>query len=155
MLDFARFHHRLDTLSWRSTMRHLPLRFALIMLASTLTGCLLALVKLPVGARAHTPEAKYVQWWEQVEACSGRSARFDRVNWFVVPGAQSFAYRGRTVEAYWLSYRHQIILGESSVDDGRLVRHEMLHDILDTGDHPREYFATRCGRLVRRPRQFD
>ncbi len=155
MLGFARFKHRLDTLSWRSTMRYLPLRFALILLASTLSGCLLALVKLPVGARPHTPEAKYVQWWEQVEACSERSAPFDRVTWFVVPGARSFPYRGRTVQAYWLSYRHQIILGERSIDDERLVRHEMLHDILDTGDHPREYFANRCGRLIRGVSRYD
>jgi hypothetical protein len=34
------------------------------------------------------------------------------------------------------------------VEQGALVRHEMLHDLLGRGDHPAEFFQRRCGAVV-------
>jgi hypothetical protein len=120
----------------------------------TLTAALLACrdvvaPELPAAAEPFAPSAAYAEWWAQIEECSGRTAPFTRVNWFVVPDVDYFVYQGREVIATWLEYRHQIIVSGAYIDDGMVVRHEMLHDLLNTGKHPQEYFGTRCGHLIR------
>ena len=103
---------------------------------------------LPAGAEPFEPPAAYAEWWHQTEACSGREGDFRRVRWFVVPNADYFVVDGRHYEGMWYSHFHYIALASAYVSYGLVVRHEMLHDLLDRVDHPPEYFRDRCGGLV-------
>ena len=106
---------------------------------------------LPPDAREFTPEAVYRDWWAQVEQCSGRTAVFDDVRWYVVPGEDPFRVDGVAypVLGYWERQGNRIVLLQY-VPDSRaaLIRHEALHAILRRTDHPAEFFVERCGEVI-------
>lgn len=103
---------------------------------------------LPEGAVPFGPPPIYRTWWGQVEACSGRTGAFSRVQWFVVPGVDFFIANGQRDNGLWIEHYRYIVLGERRVSDSLVVRHEMLHDLLGSLTHPAEYFDQRCGGLV-------
>jgi hypothetical protein len=55
---------------------------------------------------------------------------------------------GQWVGGYWNRYTNRIVLVEIGIDRGPLVRHEMLHALLQTGGHPRSQFLAACASLV-------
>jgi hypothetical protein len=113
------------------------------LLLSLLLGCLDNFA--PAGAVPFTPPAVYRTWWNAIEACAGLWADFDRVEWYKVPGADypCPAYEGRC-DGWWQP-AHAIYLAYRWHDDRHLVEHEMLHDLLQRGDHPPVFQA--CGVL--------
>ncbi len=121
-------------------------------LAATLAaaGCDLttAPAPLPDGAVPFAPPAQYVTWWDDVQRCAGREARFQDVQWYVVPDAQTFRLRGREWAGWWWESGNRIILAEQYRERAKTVRHEMLHSILQRGDHPTAFFEQRCRGLV-------
>jgi len=126
---------------------------ALFVASATLLGAYrdqsaVAPMPLPGGSQPMVAPDMYARWWAQTEACSGRKGIIRRVSWFVVPNSEFFWYDGGTYDGYWFRYHHQIILASASVPDSAVVRHEMLHDLLDDGSHPREYFGKRCAGIV-------
>lgn len=106
-----------------------------------LLGCLDTFA--PAGAIPFTPPAAYRAWWAAMEACAGVSADFDRVEWYEVQGSAYAcpAYEGRC-EGWWRP-PHAIFMARALVTDQRLAEHEMLHDLLQRGDHPPVFQA--CG----------
>ena len=104
--------------------------------------------ELPASAEPLTPLGVYAEWWRATEECSGRSGTLSRVRWFVVPGSDWFAYRGGRYDGYWWNDVHWITLASARVQDGAIVRHEMLHDLIGRGDHPAAYFRDRCAAIV-------
>lgn len=115
-------------------------------------GGISAPLVLPSGVIPFEAPAVYAQWWADVEACSGRTGDMERVNWFVVPNSKWFTIRGVAYDGYWFEYHHEIVLPSANVKDSLVVRHEMLHDLLNDGEHPREYFVERCGVVLGVPR---
>jgi hypothetical protein len=106
---------------------------------------------LPPGAERFTPPAVYRQWWTLTEACSGLHGSFDAVQWYVLPNASTLQLEdGSVVNAAWEPRGNRIILtaGTDGLYAGDLVRHEMLHALLQGGDHPRDAFIGRCGGVV-------
>jgi len=103
---------------------------------------------LPAGAEALTPLAAYADWWKATEECAGTLGSMSRVSWFVVPNRTSFAYGDGQYDGYWWNGVHWILLAGDKVENGMIVRHEMLHELLGRGDHPAEYFQRRCGSVV-------
>lgn len=93
--------------------------------------------------------APYALWWAATEACSGLRGDLAAVRWATGDSAQ-FAQENIGGEYY--APRHQITLAPRYVLSGRLVRHEMLHALLNlhSGEqHPPAYFRGRCaGYLV-------
>ena len=69
---------------------------------------------------------------------------------FVVPGVDAFPADGRRDNGLWIDHYRYIVLAEAGLSDSLLVRHEMLHDLLDRADHPAGLFVERCGGVVRR-----
>ena len=115
------------------------------------TGCHDFIVlppELPPTAQPLTPLSSYTSWWRATEDCSGTAGELTRVRWFVVPESESFVYRGSRYDGYWWNEVHWITLASAKVEQGALVRHEMLHDLLGRGDHPAEFFQRRCGAVV-------
>lgn len=105
---------------------------------------------IPQGAVALTPPPdSYRGWWQEVEACSGKSASFDAISWYHVPNVGTFSVNGDpNFVGYWQPYHHSITLAGFRIYDADLVRHEALHAILNTVGHPPEYFVTKCGSIV-------
>ena len=122
----------------------------LLLVASVAVGChdSLAPATLPSGSVPMIAPETYARWWAETEACSGRKGTIKRVNWYMVPNSDFFWYGGETYDGYWFRYHHQIILASASIPDSNVVRHEMLHDLLDDGNHPAEFFQKRCGGVV-------
>ena len=82
------------------------------------------------------------------EACSGITASFSAIEWYVVPSVQLFPHDGQDVAGYYDSRRHRIVLAQPGQLYGPLVRHEMLHAIDGAPGHPRSLFLGRCGGVV-------
>ena len=98
-----------------------------------------------------TPDT-YQGWWHEVEACSGKLGDFNAISWYYVPNVNWFTVGSdATVIGYWQPSRHSITLAGLSVNDAYLVRHEALHVILNTVQHPPEYFEQKCASAVVRP----
>jgi hypothetical protein len=131
----------------------LTLRSALLLLVLT-AACsdTTTAPHLVAGAVGWSEQPGYATWWSQMESCSGRQAPISRISWYWTPDQPYFTYQGVDYDGYWFRYRHQIVLGRDHVQDSAVVRHEMLHDLLDRGDHPAEFFVDRCGSLMWRDR---
>ena len=115
---------------------------------ATLAGCELPTEPFPSGAVPFEPPQAYATWWQLTSACSGVSGDFSAIRWFVVPGAQTIPVRGREYHGAWYRDGNRIVLAEGAQQSGPLVRHEMLHALIDRGGHPREYYRSRCGGIV-------
>lgn len=81
-----------------------------------------------------------------VESCSGLQGDLTGVDWFWTFGL--IEINGNQYDGYWFGSGNSIVLAESSIRDGRVVRHEMLHSLLGQGSHPHEYFVTRCAAVA-------
>jgi hypothetical protein len=86
--------------------------------------------------------ALYREWWEKTEACSGLRGDFERIEWLVVPG-YSFECSSGQCAGHWRS-GHQIYLAEEWMMNEMVVRHEMLHDLMNGGGHPNPPFGVGC-----------
>jgi hypothetical protein len=106
-----------------------------------LLGCLDPFA--PASAVAFTPPGSYRIWWAAIESCAGISGDFDRVEWYEVPGSSypCPAYEGRC-EGWWRP-PHTIYMAQDQLANRKLAEHEMLHDLLQRGDHPPVFAA--CG----------
>ena len=102
---------------------------------------------LPEGAEPFTPSAEFTEWWGKTEACSGLSGHLESVKWYVVPGAHSFdtelgEHAGLRIGT---GENVRIVLAGDYSRHELVVRHEMLHALLNRSGHPEEYFVTKCG----------
>ena len=104
------------------------------------------------GSIRFSPPASYFTWWQQMEDCSGLTGDFSSITWYVLPGASRLQVNG--VEWYGAYYpnTNAIVLPEAFLNDSSDIRHEQLHALLRwTMGHPPEYFADKCGALVKDP----
>jgi hypothetical protein len=83
-----------------------------------------------------------------VEGCSGSTAGFADVRWYMVPGS-SFQIDGITAGGYYSRDDNYIVLSDTSAAYSASVRHEMLHAIIRKPGHPRDYFLEKCAAVVR------
>ena len=110
----------------------------LVPLLLLLSGCNFDIV----GDEPMAAPAVYREWWAKTQACSGLSGDFDRVEWMVVPGESFECKSGRCVGHWHPS--HHIYIAEQYLHNEMVVRHEMLHDLLDGGGHPNPPFGQGC-----------
>jgi len=103
---------------------------------------------LPTTAVAFVPPPVYARWWALTTTCAGISRPLAEVSWYVVPGVTQFNLRHETVSAYWTQGSNSIVIADSSVLDGSVVRHEMLHSLVRTRGHPRSAFLEHCLGIV-------
>ena len=95
------------------------------------------------------PPAAYQQWWNLTEQCSGVSGNLADITWYRVPGAGDIPLGdGSSVNGRWDAVGNRIVLAGDSQFEGDLVRHEMLHALLQSGSHPRSEFIGRCSGTV-------
>ena len=110
------------------------------------SACSLWDSEFPDSAALFVPPAQWRVWWEVLEDCSGRRGRFDDVTWFKAPFGE-ITFEGRVAYAMWYADGNKIALSRDLETD-ELVRHEMLHAVLQDGSHSDDYFLRRCGDVV-------
>jgi hypothetical protein len=101
---------------------------------------------LPAGAVAMSPSPDFAVWWSRTEQCSGIDGNFGGVQWYVVPGARTFQSQIGEVVGLWTEaggVTRITIAGDWS-DNELVVRHEMLHALLNREGHPPLYFVQKC-----------
>lgn len=129
-----------------SVMRVVLVLSALLSLALACSGATEPHVAL--GAIQITPPATYPLWWRLTQTCSGLTGDYASVQWYVVPNTTTIPYQGQDVDAYWISNPDRIVLADARRNDGRIVRHEMLHALRHANGHPRDAYLTACGGVV-------
>jgi predicted small lipoprotein YifL len=115
-----------------------------------LAACGLITGPLPPGAERFAPPAVYARWWSMTEACSGHSGDLRVVRWYRVPG-MGLLHEGQEVSGFWGSSPNRIVLADEVIDEGSVVRHEMLHALLQKTGHPRSQFLGACASVVTCP----
>lgn len=127
----------------------------LVLLAALLAGCEGATeLDFPaLDLERFEPPSAYGEWWARTEACSGLEAPLARVRFFEVRAPVSRdgtrfpcgdGRRALECSGVWQA-PHDIYLAPALVRHERLVRHEMLHDLVGTPGHPPVFEA--CGLL--------
>ena len=87
----------------------------------------------------------YQQWWAKTEACSGRHGELGQVAFYAVDAPSGAIKLGKEVaHAWWVRNGNRIYLPANALGEEWLVRHEMLHALLQTGTHPPEVFIDAC-----------
>jgi len=100
----------------------------------------------PDGAVRIEPPAEYRIWWAKTEACAGLLGRFERVDWYVIPGVHVIPTADGPKIGLWerRGRRSHITLAGDYEYSELVVRHEILHALMKNGSHPEEYFGARC-----------
>jgi hypothetical protein len=101
---------------------------------------------LPENAQQVIAPAEYQAWWAATEVCSGRSGDIEDIEWYIVPDAATFETKNGEKVGLWShsSEGVRIVIAGNFADSELVVRHEMLHALLDREGHPSEYFEARC-----------
>ena len=114
-----------------------------IMATAFLCGCLDPFA-VPLGTERFEPPGLYSEYWRAVEQCSGLRGQFDRIRWYAVP-TTPFTCPTTAGSCYGLWREPHDIFVERTAPY-LIVGHEILHDLLQRGDHPPVFRA--CG-LIR------
>ncbi len=117
-----------------SRLRFLPPAFTLLLLAACGFD--------PGDESPMAPPAVYREWWGKTEACSGLTGDFGRVSWSVVVGPSFPCSSGRCA-GHW-EPGHRIYLAEGWAMNEMVVRHEILHELMNGGGHPNPPFGQGC-----------
>lgn len=110
-------------------------------------ACTDLMAPLPSGAVEWNPPARFALWWRMTESCSGRLGDFRAIRWYIMPNTSSFDLDGTQVSGAAIG-KKRIVLADAHRLDGSVVRHEMLHTLLDESGHPRGAFMVACDGVV-------
>jgi hypothetical protein len=101
---------------------------------------------LPDNALRLAVPTEYQAWWQATETCSGITGRLAHIEWYVVPDATTLATPEGAKVGVWSHSDEgmRVVLAGAYADNELVVRHEMLHALLDRPGHPKEYFQDRC-----------
>ena len=88
----------------------------------------------------------YGEWFREVAQCMDRpssatSFRFARIEWHAGTGIYNPSER-RTAWGLWTE-PHKITIREDKLFEERVIKHEIVHDLLGRGSHDGPYFL-RC-----------
>jgi hypothetical protein len=87
----------------------------------------------------------YQQWWAKTEACANKRGELGNVAFYAVDAPSGAIKLGHEIaQAWWVRSGNRIYLPANALGEEWLVRHEMLHALLQTGTHPPEVFVDRC-----------
>lgn len=81
------------------------------------------------------PPAIYYDYWQETEGCSHLIGDYYNVRWYIVPGASFATPNTNHAAGYWMPNNNIIYIAEYYVYYPRVVRHEMLHSLLNEGGH--------------------
>lgn len=105
------------------------------------------------GAIRYSPTLEYHDWYEKTAQCAQLpNLDYYKIEWYVIPDVVTFPTDIGDKVALWEQLPNgysRITVADFYVGNEMVVRHEMLHDLLNrfghpTG-HPALYFEERCG----------
>ena len=121
-----------------------------VLLLAGLAGCAAPRAagapRAPLGRSWAVPTlGLYQEWWDKTVACSGKSGKMTNVAFYAVdaPGG-AIELAGEMAHAWWVREGNRIYLPASALGEEWLVRHEMLHALLQRGTHPSKLFVDAC-----------
>jgi hypothetical protein len=117
---------------------------AFVLVAASCTG--LEPTAPPDGAIPMAVPAEYATWYARTEACAELRGQLEGIEWYVVPDAATFETSIGEKVGLWerVGNVSRITIAGDYVGNEMVVRHEMLHDLLERTGHPPEYFVARC-----------
>jgi hypothetical protein len=133
--------------SWSRMMRRFLCSAVLL---SSLAACALpragAAPLAPVERAWAVPTLElYQEWWTKTEACSGRTGDMSQVAFYAVDSPSGAIALGQEKgHGWWIRDGNRIYLPANALSEEWLVRHEMLHALLQTGAHPTDQFVEAC-----------
>lgn len=87
----------------------------------------------------------YEEWWRRTEECAGRKGDMSRVTFYAVDSPSGSISLGPDVaHGWWVRKGNRIYLPANALGEEWLVRHEMLHALLQRGAHPSDLFVEAC-----------
>jgi len=100
----------------------------------------------PDGAVPMTAPTQFATWYSRTEACAQLTGSLEHIEWYVVPNVATFETSIGEKVGLWerVGNVSRITIAGDYVGNEMVVRHEMLHDLLERTGHPPEYFVTRC-----------
>lgn len=104
------------------------------------------------GVEPFDPPPIYREWYAELEKCSGLRGDYDALRFYT---AESIVAGGKPKGGYWrppdtITLQNNAV---ASVFAWFIVKHEMMHDLLQDGSHPVGYFSGVCGDLTNYPAQ--
>lgn len=129
----------------RTALRPIPLA-GLVVMASACTALGPSEPSLPAGSIEVAAPAIYQEWFQKTEACSGLTGQYSTLQWYVVPGVETFSTDAgdKVGEWIWDGTTNRIIVAGNYQNHEMVVRHELLHSLLRQEGHPAQYFIDRC-----------
>lgn len=129
----------------RSIQRTL-LTLCLPVLTAACTALAPSEIALPSGAVQIAAPAIYREWLAKTEQCSGRTGDFSTLEFYVVPGVETFPTSDGSKVGEWVTAGrvNRIVIAGNYQGHEMVVRHELLHALLHAEGHPAEYFVNRC-----------
>ncbi len=121
-----------------------------LLLLSSLTACAMPKAAgaplAPIERAWEVPTLElYAEWWRKTEECSGRSADMAEVKFFAVDAPNgAIGLNGTIAHGWWVRQGNRIYLPANALGEEWLVRHEMLHALLQRGTHPSKKFVDAC-----------
>jgi hypothetical protein len=103
---------------------------------------------LPSDAEVFSPPPVYSTWWQMTEACSAITGSLASVTWYQTSQVVHDTHSGDVIAGYYLRGSNRIVLTTSVMTNGGIVRHEMLHALLQRAGHPRAQFLGNCAGTV-------
>jgi hypothetical protein len=80
----------------------------------------------PTDAVRFNPPPHYREVWRTAEACTGKTADFDKVTWYEMPG-NSFSTPDGSSIGWWEG--HTITIAHDWKTTDWLIKHEAIHEI--------------------------
>jgi hypothetical protein len=101
---------------------------------------------LPAGSVEISATVLYQEWQLKTEACSGLAGDFSTIKFYVVPGVETFPTGAGSKVGEWTfdGVTNRIVIAGNYANSEMVVRHELLHSLLQREGHPAEYFVNRC-----------
>ena len=126
----------------RSVLPRLATMAVVALLATAASCALLTDPSFPKNARQFRPPIRFLVWWRLVQSCAGQTGEYSQVRWYTVPAGSLWGSGQQTTGRTYLWGGPRIVLDEAyAFDNEGLVRHEMLHALLNVGGHPRQFFV--------------
>ena len=97
----------------------------------------------PPDAVLVAPDSLWLVQYAEAERCLGWKGDVNKVQWYIVPGLSFHDAEAREVIGYWVP-PHKLYIADGVKNLRWLVRHESLHDLLQSGLHPSGVFGKLC-----------
>jgi hypothetical protein len=126
-----------------ATLRALALFGMLAILSCEMLG---PAAPLPDGAVRFEPPLSYQTWWSRTQACAALDGTLESIRWYAVPHTRVFSTEAGPEVGRWSRGGNgiEIVIADAYLNNEMVIRHEMLHALLDQSGHPAEYFVDRC-----------